>query len=361
MKYSLRRLTAAEQTAAHLREVIRAGRWTDKLPGVRVLAAECDVSTVTMRRALALLAAENRILPSGAGRCRKVVAGGEMGAPRRSLRVMVMLETQRDAVDVGFNSFLFRLQNELEGAGHTFGFAKRSQAELRNDVGRISRCVASTPADAWVVAGGTKETLTWFAGQEVPAIAIGGSYLGVDIASTGMSLMPAYQVAIRRLIALGHRGIVFLCPAFGRQPEPISTVRILSEELVACGVTTSHYNVPDWEETPAGIFAQLENSFRLTPPTAIITAYTNWTVAVLAFLARRGLQIPRDVSVFSMNYETWFNWHRPSIAHLYGDESQVARRIVRWVNAAARGQADRKEIRYPLRFVAGESIGPAPR
>ena len=43
--HPIRRLSLAEQTAAHLREGLRRGRWRGTLPGLVRLAAELDVST----------------------------------------------------------------------------------------------------------------------------------------------------------------------------------------------------------------------------------------------------------------------------------------------------------------------------
>ena len=65
-----------------------------------------------------------------------------------------------------------------------------------------------------------------------------------------------------------------------RDSEPNSPViDLFYEELAAHGVAGGRYNVPEWEETPEGLTALLEKTFRYTPPTAIITTYTSWTVA----------------------------------------------------------------------------------
>jgi hypothetical protein len=83
--------------------------------------------------------------------------------------------------------------------------------------------------------------------------------------------------------------------------------------------------------------------------------------AVTSTLANQGFLIPRDASVFCMNRETWFPWHSPLIDHLYGDETPMVKRIVRWVNQAARGKADRDYVSFPLEFVPGESMAHPPR
>ncbi len=360
MRHLLRRLTIAEQAATHLRQGILAGHWSDKLPGAKALAADCDVSPVTMRAALRLLEQEGLITAGGEGRCR-MVAGPDMnGRTKRSMRVAILLSEGKGKEDVGFQSFLYRLQSDLEMAGHVCSFAAKSLAELKHDPVRTSRFVARSAADAWLVTGGSKPILSWFGEADVPALAIGGRCMGLPIASTGLALMPAFRHAVRHLLALGHRRVVLLAPHYMRSPES-DPIAMLHEELAAHGVTAGRYNVPEWEETPEGLKALLEQMFRYTPPTAIITTYTNWTVAVLSFLAHHEWRVPRDVSLLCINREDWFPWHSPSIAHLDGDENRMLPRIVRWVNAAARGRADREPIFPPMEFVMGESIGPAPR
>jgi len=59
----LQNLTKAEQTAAHLREELRKGRWTGLMPGGRSLARELGVSHNIVKSALDLLEAE-KILQS---------------------------------------------------------------------------------------------------------------------------------------------------------------------------------------------------------------------------------------------------------------------------------------------------------
>ena len=358
---SLRRVTVAEQTAAHIREGILAGRWSGRLPGVQVLAAQCKVSPITMRAALVLLERENYITVGGAGRCRMVAGLDKSQTTSRPMRVMILLGNPLNQEDVGFQNFLFRLQHELEKAGHGCGFAAQSQAELKHDLGRISRQCAKTPADAWVVTGGSQPVLSWFAQQQAPALAIGGRCMGLPIASSSLSLMPAFQGALRQLLKLGHRRIVFLCPRYMWDHEPSPPITLLFEELAAHGVTASRYNVPAWNETPDGLRDLLDNTFRFTPPTAIITSYTSWAVAVLSFLSQKGLRVPQDVSILCTNYENWFPWHYPTIAHMYGDEDRMRQHIVRWMHAVALGRADHKQFFVPMEFIPGGSIGPAPK
>lgn len=362
MPHSMRRLTAAEQTAVHLREGIRDGRWAGKLPGVLALAAECDVSPATMRSAIRLLEQEGWIRTAGAGRPRTAGPPDESKAgARRSLRIAILPGMRLRDEDAAFQQLLSLLQHDLEAAGHVCRFSDKSQAELHFDLERIKKHVGTTDADAWVVVGSTHRVLTWFAEREIPAIAIGGSCLTVPIASTGMKDLAGFRQAVDCLIGLGHRRIVLLWPQSRLEANSSKQVTALREALSAAGTEMTHYHVPEWQCTPEGMQAMLEKTFRFTPPTAIIATYGNWMAGVLSFLSARGLRAPRDISLICLNEDTWFAWKTPQIACLRGDDTRIVRRIVRWVNAAARGRADREFIGFPQEFIQGGTIGPAPK
>lgn len=362
MLQSMHRLTAAEQTAVHLREGIRSGRWEGRLPGVLALATECDVSPATMRAAIRLLEQEGWIRGEGVGRARTVGQPGDDAAgTRRSLRVMVLPGMRLRDEDAAFQQLLSLLQHDLEAAGHVCRFSAKSQEDLHFDLERIKKHATKNQADAWVVVGSTRKILSWFAEQNVPALAFGGSYRGLPMASTGMDTLPAYEAAIQRLIQLGHQRIVLLWPQARLASDESAHVTLLGQALATVGIEITQYHAPQWDGTTEGLFNLLDNAFRFTPPTAIIATYGNWMAGVLSFLAIRGLRAPQDISLVCLNEDTWFDWKTPKIACLRGDHTRIVRRIVRWVNAAARGRADRKYIGFPQHFFEGGTIGPAPK
>lgn len=78
----IRKLSIAEQTAEHMREGIRSGRWRGELPGVLLLAKACDVSKDAMRDAMRILEAEGLISPGQAGVHRMVLTPAAAGLAR---------------------------------------------------------------------------------------------------------------------------------------------------------------------------------------------------------------------------------------------------------------------------------------
>jgi DNA-binding LacI/PurR family transcriptional regulator len=350
------RLSIAEQTAAHLREGFQEGRWSGTLPGVLVLAAELGVSPPTLRVALGELEAEGLLVPHGKGRSRTIA---DAATTRHALRVGILIH------DVPMEArtqdgLVQQIQHDLETAGHVAFFTRKSQAQLGHRLRRIKAMVAKTPADAWIVAAGSREVLKWFSGEAVPCLALYGRTGGLPLARTGPNKVPAYQAATRQLIELGHHRIALITRRARRKPTPGEVERAFLHELVAHGIPTGDFNLPDWKETPEGFSDLLENLFRATPPTALIIEEEPRLLAAMAFLLRKGIKVPDQVSLVSTDDDS-LDWCHPGFAHMTWDTTLIVRRVVRWVAAVGRGRPDCKVINYPAEFVPGGSIGPVPR
>ncbi len=352
----IRLFSVAEQTVEHLRKGIHEGRWSGRLPGVVRLAEEFDVSTGVVRAALRRLELEGVITTGGLGRCRRIVPPEQGGTPLRSLRVGLLLHDSINDSD----PMLWELQRDLEYAGHIISIAKKSQIQLGYRVSSIIRMVNETTVDAWIVCAGSRELLEWFALQSIPSIALYGRSGGLPLARTGPDKISAYLDATRQLIALGHRRIVMITLAGRRKPIPGTIERRVMEEIRAHGIGTGPYNLPDWEETPEGFNALLENLFRTTPPTALIIDESQKLIAAMQFLARRHIDIPGQLSLVSPDFDKQLSWCHPTIAHMEWNSGQIIRRVVRWVGAVRKGNPDRETINVPVVFVPGGSIGPAP-
>jgi DNA-binding LacI/PurR family transcriptional regulator len=188
---------------------------------------------------------------------------------------------------------------------------------------------------------------------------MGGMLQGLKVAATGMNALPTFEKVLKHMIQLGHRRIVFLWPEYRMRGEQDGFVAVLQKVLSEAGIEVGTYNLPIWKSTPEGLTEVLEQEFRYTRPTAIITTYGKWMAGVLSFLARKGLKVPDDVSLFSMSDDDWFPWVEPKISCMRGEDMLLAKRVVRWVEALSKGKADNNRILYPLEWDMGSSIGRA--
>lgn len=156
----------------------------------------------------------------------------------------------------------------------------------------------------------------------------------------------------------GHRRIVMLSREERRKPQPGVFEQTFLDALQAGGLAAGAYNLPDWEESAAGLNRCLDGLFQLTPPTAIFVSDALLCFGVKNFLARqRGLAL-RRVTLLCTDYHPMFGWCDPPMPHFRWDPQPIVRRVVRWVDKVSRGEEDRRQHFVPAKFVAGELSGP---
>lgn len=352
----IKRQTIAGQTAAHLLEGMKKGRWQGELPGVNSLSVELGVSRETIRQALGMIEEQGFLEKRGAGKARIIATNMGRHRVTNRLRVVILLHDRlEDEFSITLNLIL-EIRHRLEAAGHVCVFARKSQTDLKRNPGRIIRFVQQTPSEVWIVMSGSLELLQWFEGSKVPVLAIGGRVKGLAIASASRNAIPAFCGVFQDLIRLGHRRITLLSPQERRRPDFSAIEKTMQEVFVAHGVPFGDHNLPDWEETPAGLDKVLTSLFQITPPTAVQVSHPKVIVGVLAFLSRHGFRVPEDVSLICENMSFNLTWHQPEIAHFTCDLDVILKRVVRWVEGVAHGKIDLRQISCPAVFQPGGSI-----
>jgi DNA-binding LacI/PurR family transcriptional regulator len=343
--------SGSEQFFEFLREELFGGRWSGTMPGVHRLAAEFQVNRKTVEGALQMLEGEGLLIGQGAGKRRMIDLSARPARP--GFRVAFLLYEPSD----NHSSYILELKHQLREAGHVVSIAARTLVELKIDLERVAHVVRKHEADAWVVVAGSREILEWFHQQNLAAFALFGRQGNVPIASAAPNRQPAIQAAVRRLVALGHRRIVFLGRSLLRLPNPGFDGRAFLQELEVQGIATGPYNLPNWEDSAEGIKHCLDSLFTSTPPTALLIDEAFLFMAVQQHLAQKGILAPGQVSMICTEYDKIFDWCRPMISHFRWDTKPVVRRVVRWAKQMSLGHQDRVKLLTTVEFVEGGSIG----
>jgi DNA-binding LacI/PurR family transcriptional regulator/DNA-binding transcriptional ArsR family regulator len=346
----LKILSISEQIAQYLRGELANGRWSGALPGRFELAKQLGVGISSMEEALRQLERDGVLESQGVGRMRRIAAPGKS----RSLRVKILLY---ESIDRGLPDEI-ELLARLREAGHIADFAPKSMHDLGMRADKVARFVEKHPADAWVVSSGSREILEWFSSQSIPAFANYGRFRGLQTAAASAQKTTALASALHRMKELGHRRIVMLSREERRKPAPGLFERYFLNELAALGLQTGAYNLPHWDDHPAGLRACLDSLFRHTPPTALIVCEMQIFQATQQYLARRGILIPEHVSVLCTYPDLTFEWCDPAISHIRWDQSAVLRRVLGWAKNVARGKTDLRQTSTPSEFIDGGTIGP---
>jgi len=355
----LKRRSIIEQSAEHVRTSIKNKTWTGRLPGVVKLAEEVGVSKLTMRAALRILEDEGIVVLAENGYSRHVASHSDVS--KKNLRIGFLLAEPLGEQVAQFQQVVLDIQHQLEDSGLEVFLYSDTLRSLRHDPGRVEEAVSMTPVDACIVVGGSYEVLEWFSNQSLPCLALFGRGGSLPIARVGPQKTDAIIEAVQFLIKLGHKRIVRLVRGDRREPSLGYTERLFLKELEAHGIETSHYNLPDWEETPQGLSKLLEQLFKVTPPTALITDEVPVWVATQQFLASKQILIPEHVSLISSDYDPTLFWCDPAISHFSWESDPIVRHVVRWVHGVKQGKVDTKQKLYPASFVKGGTIGPVPR
>lgn len=362
MPPQLRRLPSlAEQAAEHLREGFQSGRWVGLLPGVVPLASELKVSKDIVRAALKVLEEEGWIENCGAGRRRMIVPLRSVMPARRALRVGIMLYLPLLEDDKLGVVILLGIRRAIEAAGHVCVFSEQCLVQMNDNLSKISRCVKTTAANAWIVCTASRVVLEWFAAQSFPVLAFGGRFQDLPVASSATRLAPAIESAVNELVDSGHRRIVMLAETYLLKPTPTSSLTSYLSTLEARGIAATDFNLPHFNDTPEGLEDCLNRLFRVTPPTALIVQHAAYLVAVFSYLMRRGLRVPHDVSVITVSSDPIFRMCLPPLDHFSDPCQEHIDRITCWVNNVAKGLPDIQQVVFDAVHIHGGIVGPAKR
>jgi DNA-binding LacI/PurR family transcriptional regulator len=353
------RKNLVEQTAYHLRANFERGRWQGYLPGVKRLADELGISRDTLRAALAMLEKDGHIRSRGSGRRREIATGEPSSTERRTLRVGILLQMPVERDNSYSQQMILTIKHRIELAGHACFFADRTMMQLGQQASRVARMVEDSPADAWIVYAASREVLEWFAARRTPVIALGGPSMDLPIGRSSTDTSECVVSMVDQLYAMNHRRIVLIGYATWHGPGPSRARQTFLDALVSKGIKPSEYNLPKWDETPEGLDRLLRSLFIATPPTALITMEPHYCIGVLSFLAQRGLQVPRDVSLACAIIDPSLAWHYPQIAHMEWPMQQHIRHIVGWVRDVARGKVDTTHRFFKATFQPGATLAPA--
>ncbi len=329
------------------------GELGDAMPGIRRLAGTLGVSSNTVTAALQQLEREHFLEPQGHGRRSRIVL--PEGSLKPVFRV-TLLPYERADVQLDYAVEILR---RLKEKGYSVNVAEKSLMDLGMNVSRVAQMVDHVETDAWVVFSAPQDILEWFVNHSLPSFALFGRFRKLSLAATGLNKVPAFRSAIRRLAELGHRRIVLLQPKHNREPTPALLVRESLKEMEANGIKTGPYNIPDWEQSPAGLRRCHNSLFAVSAPTAIIFDRPNELIGAKIYLAHKGILAPRDISLICDD-DPAFEWCEPSISCIQWLSRSWVRRVVRWVDNVANGKDDQRQSFTDAKFVERESIGPAP-
>ena len=355
---SIRLLSAVEQVASYLENLILKGHIKGEISGVARLSKELGANTKTVASALQVLEREGILINQGPRRkrlvdTRKISLLSEESPKQISFGILAYEPSDRSTV------FFMELMHTLADYGYSVRYAKKTLTELKMDLESVQELVKREDFGAWLVFSGSREILEWFSQQRVSVFALSGRRKGLRMPAVGPNSSDAFLEALDHLIAVGHRKIVKICRSERRLPTPGFIERLFLDRLNESGIPVGTYNLPHWNETRTGFQELLESLFRVTSPTVLIFDEPAFLVPVMQFLGERGIRVPQDLSLMFMAPDAQFEWSDPVIACLDWKTAPLTRRILKWANNVTEGRDDFEQTLTPASFRIGGTIGPA--
>ncbi|PZQ75039.1 MAG: hypothetical protein DI563_10655 [Variovorax paradoxus] len=199
-----------------------------------------------------------------------------------------------------------------------------------------------------------------YAGNRLPLVLIDRDVEGMD--RVCLERRNALRVATRHLLNLGHRRIALITPALDRVPGG-ERIAGYDDAYRQAGLPAERRYIPrmnsplqDGGEAMGTLLDLAE------PPTALVCLGTRLLSGALRTVRKRGMQVPRDLSVVSIGSTDMMEFANPPLTCLRVDLMSTgraaARLMLRRLQDPVGFVAERIELESEL--VVGESCGPPP-
>lgn len=348
------------QVSAALRAEIDRGVWSEWLPGERTLTETLQVSRKTLRKALAQLQREGRVVAvHGQGnritsRPTAATAGGQ-GEPAIALLTPDPLERMRPYTSL----WVSHLKTLLIEKGARLRAFDGRKFFTQHPAKALEKLRAQHPADCWLLANSTEATQRWFAENAIPCVVAGSCHPGIDLPHADLDHYALCRHAAGVLLGAGHRHVALLNERSGRAGD------VESEAGFIAGVRESPHPearplVIHHEHSPASLGKAVQRLLEMpNPPTALLLSNGASYLTVTSVLAQRGLRVPQDVSVVSRDDEPFFEFLVPTPTRYATSHHAFAKKLLKPLLQLLSGEAIvPRATRILPAYTKGGSLGP---
>ena len=359
MSQRVARTTLHQQLVRALRRDIADGRWNGELPSEGELGRDFQVSRMTLRKAIAQLVSEGRIIPGGRGR-RHRLHGGAVSPRVVSGRVVrVLTPFGIGELSTTDHSIFESLQDWASRAGYRIETEKHPGLFRQFQASRLRRLDARPDTAAWVCCYGTEAIHRWLAESGRPTMILGRVHGELPLASVYPDTRAAARHAAGQLHRRGHRELVYLIG----NPTSLGD-RLASEVFVGeaerLGANARIHSHNSTSTSIRRLMSRLAASPR--PPTGFVVGSPEGAVAVLCCLLAARVRVPTEAGVLAMWDDSNLDATVPTVARYRCNGSSIGRLVGRTLQELIEhGPAPRRSIPVVPDFVDGGSLGPVDR
>ena len=356
------RQTLVTQLTAIMRREIALGKWRDWLPNERSLSDTLQVSRNTLRTALAELRREGVIQAMHGSGNRILTTPVEDTTRPLSQDVAVLSPDPIERLRPNFTLWIDRLRILCGAKGYRLRVLHGRQYFRTNPGPALHKLLRQQPHGCWILILAGKATQRWFVENRIACVVAGSVHSGVDLPFCAQDHRAMARDAAKRMFALGHRKIALLIRRTGLAVDQESELGFQTATAEASGPTREAL-ICRHDDTVAGVCLQVRQLMRQQPPpTALLVTNAHYHLSVAGCLQQLGKRVPQDVSIISRTDDPFLEFVAPTPARYAARPREMAEGLLSLVQPfLAGGKVTRRKVQIPPRFVAGESLGPAPQ
>lgn len=362
MARTLRQITVHDQLVAALRDGIDRARWSSHLPSESVLWREFKVSRMTLRKALAQLAAERWIELGGRGKLHLILRrprGKKAQDDPEARTIRVLTPFRFTAHNTSDFDLLETLHERASSVGYRIEIEAHRGIYERFQADRLDRLDRQPDTAGWLLYYSTAAIQRWFARQNRPTVVVGRVHGDLPLSCVYPDTGAAVRHAVGRLHAAGHRDMIYLIESLTSLGD-----RKASEVMVGeARRLGARARVVTYEGDPRAIRKTVLDLLAARPrPTAFVSGAPGIAITLLCHLLAAGIRIPEEAAVVTLwddvNLEVTF----PTIARYRTDGKLMGRKVEALLTGLLRhGTGKTRAISVMPEFVPGGSarLGPA--
>lgn len=222
------------------------------------------------------------------------------------------------------------------------------------------RALISRGIDAIVLVGAERPQDTWtlLRASQIPMIVTYSYHDEFD--SIGFDNALASALAVKHLVALGHRRVGFISGPRRSNDRMALRIKGAADALAEAGLELPRDLLSEQEFSLSGGKLGAHHLMSLAqPPTAIIGGNDLLAAGALHELTERGLRVPDDVSVVGMENLDLTSFTRPALTSVQLPTEEIGMATARHVLAVLRGETVERRVEFPVNLVERHSTGPA--
>jgi DNA-binding LacI/PurR family transcriptional regulator len=357
-----KRMSLPVQAAEVIRKGIETGVWKEYLPSERRLCEALQISRPTVRTALHMIAKEGGITIWQGRRNRIIARGTRVQSPRNRSIAIVTQELFSGMT----GSLAYWGVSEMRAHLTEHGFATEifvcKAHGLATQQRKLETFLRENQIFCCLLVSVSRELQQWFATHSIPALVLGTCHASVRLPSFDVDYRSVCRHAAGVFLKHRHRQLAFLVA------QAKGAGNLASEQGFLEAVGQQHRTDPAraviarHNSTVQSLTDNLDALFNSPqPPTALLIGSPHYVFIVIIYLLKRGLSVPKDVSVIARDQNALFSDVNPRITHYNFEVEAFTNRLTRlMLKMAGQKQLPTKANLIFPRFFAGGTVKSLP-